>query len=186
MKINVLKAGSTLSESGDARFTLAALDLAEDPSAEVRQTVRYVYEDGQRGILNLETPGAPDPNLVAKVVEILKHGNPDSQAVVLPLLAALPKDSRMGTADGCSGRTAVHAGAVSAAGELCAGSGCRCLPSRVSCANPALREQVLDGLRSVLPDVQRAAVRISLEHFLTIRKPLRREGRVCKTAPLRR
>ena len=29
MKIEVLKAGSTLSESGDARFTLAALDLSE-------------------------------------------------------------------------------------------------------------------------------------------------------------
>ena len=55
MKINVLKAGSTLSESGDARFTLAALDLSEDASAEVRQTVRYVYEGGgQRGVLNLE------------------------------------------------------------------------------------------------------------------------------------
>ena len=35
----------------------------------------------------------PDPHLVSKVVEILKHGNPDSQAVVLPLLAALPSDS---------------------------------------------------------------------------------------------
>ena len=49
MKINVLKAGSTLSESGDARFTLAALNLSEDSSAEVRKTVRYVYEGGQRG-----------------------------------------------------------------------------------------------------------------------------------------
>src|SRR5208283_3527271 len=42
MKINVLKAGSTLSESGDARFTLVALDLSEDASSDVRQTVRYV------------------------------------------------------------------------------------------------------------------------------------------------
>ena len=30
MKIEVLKAGSTLSEAGDARFTLAALNLSED------------------------------------------------------------------------------------------------------------------------------------------------------------
>ena len=93
MKIEVLKAGSTLSGAGDERFTLAALELSEDPSAEVRQTVRYVYEDGQRGILNLDAPAAPDPNLVKKVVEILNHGNPDSQAVVLPLLAGLPDDS---------------------------------------------------------------------------------------------
>ena len=60
---------------------------------DVRQTVRYVYENGQRGILNLSTPTAPDPKLVDKVVEILKQGNPDSQAVVLPLLAALPENS---------------------------------------------------------------------------------------------
>ncbi len=93
MKIEVLKAGSTLSGSGDERFTLAALNLSEDPNLQVRQTVRYVYEDGQRGILNLDAPAAPDPHLVSKVVEILKNGNPDSQAVVLPLLAALPSDS---------------------------------------------------------------------------------------------
>src|SRR5690349_14594725 len=94
MKIEVLKAGSTLSGAGGERFTLAALDLAEDPNADVRETVRYVYEDGQRGILNLEAPSTPDPKLVKKVVEILNHGNGDSQAVVLPLLAALPDDSR--------------------------------------------------------------------------------------------
>ncbi len=95
MKIEVLKAGSTLSGAGDERFTLAALNLSEDPSLEVRQTVRYVYEDGQRGVLNLGCCPCrcPDPHLVSKVVEILKHGNPDSQAVVLPLLAALPSDS---------------------------------------------------------------------------------------------
>ena len=69
MKIEVLKAGSTLSEAGDARFTLAALNLSEDSNNEVRQTVRYVYEGGQRGILNLDTPAAPDPLLVSKVVE---------------------------------------------------------------------------------------------------------------------
>ena len=113
MKIEVLKAGSTLSGAGDERFTLAALTLSEDGSPEVRQTVRYVYEDGQRGALNLDPPPAasdthapppgvpsaaqPDPHLVSKVVEILKHGNPDSQAVVLPMLAALPSDSPWAT-----------------------------------------------------------------------------------------
>jgi len=56
---------------------LAALNLSEDPNLEVRQTVRYVYEDGQRGILNLDAPSAPDPRLVSKVVEILKQGNPE-------------------------------------------------------------------------------------------------------------
>ncbi len=156
MKIEVLKAGSTLSGAGDERFTLAALTLSQDPNPEVRQTVRYVYEDEQRGALNLDPPPAdaatqpsaqltdpalpsaqliaavtnprsarniprniqgsllkvalsspegsaspatppPDPQLVAKVVEILNHGNPDSQAVVLPMLAALPSDSPWAT-----------------------------------------------------------------------------------------
>ncbi len=62
MKIEVLKAGSTLSGAGDERFTLAALKLSEDPNPEVRQTVRYVYEDGQRGALNLD-PSEPSLNL---------------------------------------------------------------------------------------------------------------------------
>ena len=75
----------------------------------MRQTVRYVYEGGQRGILNLDTPAAPDPKLVEKVVEILKQGNPDSQAVVLPLLAALPENSPWEQADQRPGRTAVDA-----------------------------------------------------------------------------
>ena len=69
MKIEILKAGSALSESGDARFTLAALNLSQDPNADVRQTVRYVYENGQRGILEFSTPTAPDPKLVDKVVK---------------------------------------------------------------------------------------------------------------------
>ena len=93
MKMEVLKAGSTLSEAGDARFTLAALNLSEDPNLAVRETVRYVYEDGKRGVLNLDSSGMPDPKLVEKVIEILKHGNPESQAVVLPLLASLPSQS---------------------------------------------------------------------------------------------
>jgi hypothetical protein len=169
MKINVLKAGSTLSESGDARFTLAALNLSEDSSAEVRQTVRYVYEGGQRGVLNLESRAAPDPNLVAKVVEILKHGNPDSQAVVLPLLAALPSGSvweqqadvegalrSMLEEDPQSSNFGQTLNAASSFGNLM--------------HEPTLQKQVLDGLDSPMLDTQRAAVRISLEHFLSDQK----------------
>jgi DNA-directed RNA polymerase specialized sigma24 family protein len=33
--------------------------------------------------------------------------------------------------------------------------------------DPALRKQVLDGLESLMPDTQRAAVRSSLEHLLS-------------------
>ena len=119
MKIEVLKAGSTLSGAGDERFTLAALTLSEDPNLEVRQTVRYVYEDGQRGVLNLDAPAAPDPHLVSKVVEILKNGNPDSQAVVLPLLAALPSDSPWAQQPAGVRRIAFPARRTTAAGKLC-------------------------------------------------------------------
>jgi HEAT repeat protein len=165
MKINVLKAGSTLSESGDARFTLAALNLSEDSSAEVRQTVRYVYEGGQRGVLNLESRGAPDPKLVGKIVEILEHGNPDSQAVVLPLLAALPQGSvweQQADVQQALRSMLEEEPQPANFGQV--------LDAASSFSNlmrePALQQQILDGLDSPLPDIQRAAVRISLEHFL--------------------
>jgi hypothetical protein len=166
MKIEVLKAGSTLSESGDARFTLAALNLSEDSNPAVRLTVRYVYEGGQRGILNLNTSSAPDSHLVSKVVEILKQGNPDSQAVVLPLLAALPEGSlwekQTDVQDALRSmleqrpRPANYALVLDAASSF---------PSLMHEAK--LQEQVLAGLHSFTPAVQRAAVQVVLEHFLS-------------------
>ena len=165
MKIEVLKAGSTLSEAGDARFTLAALNLSQDASPTVRQAVRYVYENGQRGILNLNTPSAPDPKLLSKIVEILEHGNPDSQAVVLPLLAALPENSAWGNQPEvlaalrmmleAPSRPANYAQVLDAASAF---------PSLMH--EPKLQEQVLAGLHSFTPDVQRAAMQVCLEHFL--------------------
>ncbi len=165
MKIEVLKAGSTLSEAGDARFTLAALDLSEDSNQDVRQTVRYVYEGGQRGILNLDTQAAPDPKLVDKVVEILNRGNPDSQAVVLPLLAALPDKSpwqQQTTVEGAlrallqaNPRPKNYGQVLDAASSF---------TSLIH--EPGLQKQVLAGLHSFDTDVQRAAVRICFEHFL--------------------
>lgn len=165
MKMEVLKAGSTLSGAGDERFTLAALDLSEDPSADVRHTVRYVYEDGQRGILNLDAPAAPDPRLVNKVVEILQHGNPDSQAVVLPLLAGLPDNSPWEQETDVQEalrsllerqpRPANYAQIMNAASSF-----------KTLMQEPALREQVLAGLNDPNAEVQRAALRASLEHFL--------------------
>ncbi len=165
MKMEVLKAGSTLSESGDARFTLAALDLSQDSNAEVRQTVRYVYEGGQRGVLNLDSPAAPDPKLVDKVVEILQHGNADSQAVVLPLLAALPEKSpwqQQVRVEGAlrsmleaSPRPKNYGQVLDAASSFTA-----------LIREPELEKQVLAGLNSPDTDTARAAVRICFEHFL--------------------
>ena len=167
MKIEVLKAGSTLSEAGDARFTLAALDLSEDKNIDVRQTVRYVYEGGQRGILNLDSPSAPpNPALVDKVVEILKQGNPDSQAVVLPLLAALPNNSaweqQAPVQDALRAMLEEKPRPKNYAQILDAASSFTSLMHE-----PKLQEQVLAGLHSFNPDIQRAAVRVSFEHFLS-------------------
>jgi HEAT repeat protein len=165
MKIEVLKAGSTLSGAGDEKFTLAALNLSEDPNLQVRQTVRYVYEDGQRGVLNLDAPAAPDPHLVSKVVEILKQGNADSQAVVLPLLAALPNDSPWGKQTEVLSslrdllaqqpRPANYAQVLNAASSF-----------QGLMKEPEMRDQILAGLNDKNPEVQRAAVRVCLEHFL--------------------
>ena len=166
MKIEVLKAGSTLSAAGDARFTLAALDLSEDPNAEVRQTVRYVYEDGQRGVLNLDSPSTIDPKLVSKVVSILSHANADSQAVVLPLLSALPENSKW--QQQTSVQDALHSMLQEEpqprnyAQILNAASSFKSLMHE-----PDLQKQVLAGLKSFDPDVQRAALRVCFEHFLS-------------------
>jgi HEAT repeat protein len=166
MKIEVLKAGSTLSGASDQRFTLAALQLAEDPNLEVRQTVRYVYESGQRGILNIDAPATPDPRLVNTVVEILDHGNPDSQAVVLPLLSGLPNDSpwehQAGVLSSLHLLLERQPPPANYAEVLNAASSFKSLMGQ-----PALRGRVLDGLNDQRPDVQRAAIRISLEHFLS-------------------
>lgn len=92
-KIEVLKAGSTLEGAGDQQFALAALGLTMDPDAKVRQTVSYVYQNGQRGVLNINSPDAPDSQLVKTVVEILRSGDENARGVVLPLLASLPDGS---------------------------------------------------------------------------------------------
>ncbi len=96
MKIEVLKAGSTLEGAGDQRFALAALKLSLDPSSQVRQTVSYVYQDGQRGVLNINSPEVPNPDLVKTVVQILRSGGANARGVVLPLLASLPDNSPWG------------------------------------------------------------------------------------------
>jgi HEAT repeat protein len=165
MKIEVLKAGSTLSESGDARFTLAALNLSEDKNADVRKTVRYVYEGGQRGVLNLDSTAAPDPKLVGKVIEILKQGSPDSQAVVLPLLATLTQRSpwheqpdvqaTLRTLLEQSPQPGNYAQVLDAASSF---------PTLIH--DPKVQELVLEGLNSYDRDVQRAAMRVSFDHLL--------------------
>ncbi len=164
-KINVLKAGSTLSGAGDAKFAFAALKLTLDPDLEVRQTVRYVYENDQRGVLNLTAPAVPDPELVKTVVNILKQGTPEGQAVVLPLLSEVPEDSpwahnpevlaALRSLLEQSPRPQNYAEVLNAASSF-----------ESLMQEGALRNRVLEGLKDTNPEVQRAAIRITLERFI--------------------
>jgi HEAT repeat protein len=163
MKINVLKAGSTLSGAGDAKFAKATLALSLDPDKEVRDTVAYVYENGQRGVLNIDA-GAPDPGLVRTVVRILGSGDATAQATVLPLLAALPANSSWTRQPEviASLRTLL-------AREPRVGNYAKVLTAAASFAplmnEPAIRTQVLDAIEDPSRDVQRAAIQIALERL---------------------
>ncbi len=170
MKINVLKAGSTLSEAGDERFAEAALQLALDPDKQVRDTVQYVYENGQRGVLNIDTPGVPEPALVKAVGEILRQGTPEAQSVVLPLLAGLPGGSPWTRQPEILAavrsllerepRVKNYAEVLSAAAAF---------PDLMR--EPRLHGQTLAAFEDPDPDVQRAAIRIALAGFLDEAKP---------------
>ena len=163
MKINVLKAGSTLSGAGDAEFAKAALALSLDPDKEVRQTVAYVYENGQRGVLNIDTP-SPDPGLVKTVVQILGSGDETAEGTVLPLLAGLPAKSSwtrqpeviasLRTLLARQPRVTNYAKVLTAAASF---------PPLMN--EPAIRGQVLDAIADPSRDVQRAAIQIALERL---------------------
>ena len=164
-KINVLKAGSTLSGAGDQRFAEAALELGLDPDKQVRDTVRYVYENGQRGVLNIDSPAAPDPALVKTIAEILTNGDLDAQAVALPLLSGLPADSAWTRQPALLAavrsllerqpRVKNYAQVLTAAAsfpELMQDSG--------------RRNQVMEAFEDPDEDVQRAAIQIALARYL--------------------
>jgi hypothetical protein len=98
-------------------------------------------------------------------VEILNHGNPDSQAVVLPLLAALPEKSpwqqQPPVQQALRSMLEVNPRPKNYGQVLDAASSFTGLMRE-----PALQKQVLAGLDSFDTDVSRAAVRICFEHFL--------------------
>ncbi len=167
MKIEVLKAGSTLSEAGDARFALAALEFSEDANAEVRQTVRYVYEGGQRGILNLDTPAG-----TAARSQAGGQGGGDSRAWKpgqsgggAAVAGGVAGGFCMGTAADVPKRAARPCWSRPAPEELCAGARCGffvCQPDAgaEAAATSAGRAEFVDT------GDQRAAVRICFEHFM--------------------
>ena len=164
-KIDVLKAGSTLSGAGDERFAEAALQLALDSDKQVRDAVRYVYENGQRGVLNINSTGAPDPSLVKTVTEILNRGGADAQAVALPLLAGLPSDSPWTREPEVLAalrsllermpRLKNYAQVLTAAASF---------PELMQ--DTRLRNQALDAFEDPDADVQRAGIQIALARFL--------------------
>jgi hypothetical protein len=164
MKIEVLKAGSTLSGAGDAEFAKAVLGLSLDSDKDVRETVSYVYENGQRGVLNIDTPGRPDPGLVRTIDKILESGDETAQNTVLPLLAALPPNSpltrqpelvsSLQTLLEREPRVKNYAHVLTAAAAF---------PELMS--QPKLRDQVLAAFNDPDRDVERAAIQIALERL---------------------
>ena len=164
MKIEVLKAGSTLSGAGDAQFAKAALTLALDPDKDVRETVGYVYENGQRGVLNINTPGRPDPGLVRTITTILETGDETAQNTVLLLLAALPSDSPLTSQPELISslrsllerepRVKNYAHVLTAAAAF---------PDLMNEAK--LRNQVLAAFNDSDRDIQRAAIQIALQRL---------------------
>src|SRR5207302_6613486 len=100
----------------------------------------------------------PDPHLVSKVVEILQHGSPDSQAVVLPLLGALPENSvwekQTDVQDALRSMLEAKPRPANYAQVLEAASSFKSLMHE-----PGLQEQVLAGLHSFNADVRRSEER---------------------------
>ncbi len=170
MKIQVLKAGSTLSGAGDAEFAKAALQLLLDPDKGVRETVSYVYENGQLGVLNIntpassDTPASGDPGLVQTITKVLESGDEMAQNTVLPLLAALPPDSPLTREPALASslrrmlerepRVPNYAHVLRAAAAF---------PELMS--EPKLRNQVLAAFNDPDRDIQRAAIQIALERL---------------------
>src|SRR6202034_1482142 len=103
--------------------------------------------------------------LVGKVIEILKQGNPDSQAVLLPLLATLTQRSPWHEQPDVqatlrslleqSPQPGNYAQVLDAASSF---------PTLIH--DPKVQELVLASLNSYDRDVQRAAMRVSFDHLL--------------------
>ena len=100
------------------------------------------------------------------MVEILNHGNPDSQAVVLPLLAALPENSVWEQQANVQEALSVDARDNSRDRKTTRRCSMPRLRSRALCTNRSFRNRCWQGCIHSTPEVQRAAVRVCFEHFL--------------------
>jgi HEAT repeats/HEAT repeat associated with sister chromatid cohesion len=164
LKIDVLKAGSTLSSAGDAHFAQAALQLALDPDQQVREAVSYVYQNGQRGSLNIDSAAQPDPALIRTITTILASGGDNAQDIVLPLLAVLPEDSPWTHQQEVVAslqklleqqpRTKNYAHVLTASAAF---------PDLMN--NPEVRKQMLGAINDPDRNVQRAALQIALDRL---------------------
>jgi HEAT repeat protein len=164
LKIDVLKAGSTLSAAGDAQFAEAALQLTLDPDKQVRETVSYVYENGQRGSLNIDAVAKPDPALVHTITEILTSGSDSAQNIVLPLLAVLPEDSSWTRqSEVVSSLRALLMREPRSKNYAHILTASAAFPDLMN--NAATRGQILAAIKDSDHDVQRAAIQIALDRL---------------------
>ena len=147
------------------------LRLSQDPDARVRETVRYVYEKGGRGVINLEAAESSrtgvERDLAEAVVSVLKDGREEGLAVVLPLLAGLERDSpwkkEPGVAAALRSLMESRAGKPKYADVLKAAAS---YPQLVS--DDMVRQRVSSSLKDRSIEVRRAALQIVLDRFLEI------------------
>ena len=171
MKVNVLKAGHTLSEAGGPAFAKVVLRLSQDPDARVRETVRYVYEKGGRGVINLEAAESSrtgvERDLAEAVVSVLKDFREEGLAVGLPLLAGLEPDlpwkKEPGVAAALRSLVESRAGKPLYADVFKAAAS---YPQLVS--DDMVRQRVSSSLKDRSIEVRRAALQIVLDRFLEI------------------
>lgn len=95
LRIAAIKAGAALGNSMSRDFTTAVLEALRSGDAPVRQTARYVYENGARGTLTLGDPDRYDSPFAAALAAALDAKHPDALAVALPLVANLPSGSTL-------------------------------------------------------------------------------------------
>ncbi len=164
-KINALKAGSTLAEAGGPRWATSALKLVFDPDADVRDTVRYVYEQGGRGILNFQN-GQVDPQLRATILQILEAKNPAGLAVVLPMIARFEPDSAWAADNKLAGSVRSML-ASSKPGDPHYPAMIEALAAFPSMLTDAELEKALNAsLNGAIPDEQRSAILVILKTLL--------------------
>jgi hypothetical protein len=161
--VEIIKASSVLGEAATTRFTKAILPLLESPNAEIRDAVKYVYANHQRGRLTLGIPDNPDASMQAMLTSLIDSRQPDVLQVVLPMIADLPagsaftRDPKLAwSVEKLLREDQASASALRAAAVF---------PSIAD--SPLMRSEILDALKTGGHDTSQAAIDLVLARYVT-------------------